>query len=101
MNVMIVVVGRERTKAVLRRLYHIVTQTVCLYVIVLLDTLLHRFLAREKKSEVAANFKLFSRVSTMLEAGSNAMGLPLQPTKISRNTMTERYFLNKTLQLPV
>lgn len=93
MDVMIVVVRRER------RLYYIVTQTVCLYLVALLDTLLHCFLAREKKSEVAANFKLFSRVSTMLEAGSN--GTALQPTKISRNTMTERYFPNKTLQLPI
>jgi len=92
---MIVVVGRER------RLYHTVTQTVCLYLVVLLDTLLHRFLTREKERKADANFKLFSRVSTMIEAGSNAMGLPLQQTKISRDTMTEWYFPNKTLQLPV
>jgi hypothetical protein len=91
-DVMIVVVGRER------RLYYIVTQTVCLYLVVLLDTLLPRVLTQEKERKVAAKFKLFSRVSTMIEAGS---GLPLQPTKISRDTITEWYFPNKTLQLPV
>ena len=88
MDVMIVV-GRER------RLYYIVTQTVCLYLVVLLDTLLPRVVTQEKERKVAAKFKL---VSTMIETGS---GVPLQPTKISRDTITERYFPNKTLQLPV
>ena len=40
MDVMIVVVGRER------RLYHIITQTVCLYLVLLLDTRLPRVLER-------------------------------------------------------
>jgi len=42
-DVMIVVVGRER------RLYYIVTRTVCLYLVVLLDTLLSRVLTQEKR----------------------------------------------------
>ena len=50
MDVIIVVVGGER------RLYYIVTQTVYLYLVVLLDTLLPHVLTQEKRERGRRKF---------------------------------------------